>query len=308
MLKPQQNLILSSSLVGLSLFAGLDNQAWANATLPKSDDRVVSALQSNLESWQPLTKKLIADGFSKQQIERLFSSTALGPWSGVKFSLPKPEPDSIYVRFTDQAHVSLGVKFAAEHDSILQANFKATKVPASIIAAQMVIESGCGENTGSILVLKTLASRSLANQPGNIEENFNRLANDNPKLTRHEVSKRAARIASGSYKQLAALLRLDNAQVIAADSLRGSWAGAFGMPQFMPGTFEIAAKDGDRDSRINLFDVTDAIISTGNLHKLNGWTANMSESRTRAIIMRYNQSVAYANAVMDLAKLIELEL
>jgi lytic murein transglycosylase len=57
-----------------------------------------------------------------------------------------------------------------------------------------------------------------------------------------------------------------------ADSLVGSWAGAFGHTQFMPSTFMRIAIDFDGDGRADLMgSVPDALASTANYLKEAGW-------------------------------------
>lgn len=68
----------------------------------------------------------------------------------------------------------------------------------------------------------------------------------------------------------AALAILQNGD-IAPDKLNGSWAGAFGQTQFMPGTFLTTAVDFDGDGRRDLVDnVPDALASTANFLKKAG--------------------------------------
>jgi lytic murein transglycosylase len=59
---------------------------------------------------------------------------------------------------------------------------------------------------------------------------------------------------------------------IDADSLVGSWAGAFGHTQFMPSTFKRIAIDFDGDGRADLIgSIPDALASTANYLKQAGW-------------------------------------
>ena len=61
---------------------------------------------------------------------------------------------------------------------------------------------------------------------------------------------------------------------VAAEQLKGSWAGAFGGTQFMPTVFKRYAVDFDRDGRRNLVgSIPDLIASTANYLKQNGWVA-----------------------------------
>ena len=59
---------------------------------------------------------------------------------------------------------------------------------------------------------------------------------------------------------------------LAAEKLRGSWAGAFGHTQFMPSTYLRLAVDGDGDGHPNLVDsIPDALFSTANFLRNAGW-------------------------------------
>ena len=53
---------------------------------------------------------------------------------------------------------------------------------------------------------------------------------------------------------------------------KGSYAGAIGLPQFMPGSIRRFATDGDRDGKIDLRNSPeDAIASVGQFLKMHGW-------------------------------------
>jgi membrane-bound lytic murein transglycosylase B len=55
-------------------------------------------------------------------------------------------------------------------------------------------------------------------------------------------------------------------------TLVGSWAGAFGHPQFLPSVFLRLAKDGDGDGRADIWNNrTDALHSIGNYFRDAGW-------------------------------------
>jgi lytic murein transglycosylase len=61
------------------------------------------------------------------------------------------------------------------------------------------------------------------------------------------------------------------------DRFLGSWAGAFGLTQFMPTTFRRYALDFDGDGRRDIVDsVADAMASTANLLKSQGWRTGES--------------------------------
>ncbi|MGG6461601.1 lytic murein transglycosylase [Solilutibacter silvestris] len=68
------------------------------------------------------------------------------------------------------------------------------------------------------------------------------------------------------------LLKIAQRGDVAADDLKGSWAGAFGQTQFMPSTYNRMAVDFDGDGRRDLVhSAPDALASTANYLLKSGW-------------------------------------
>lgn len=99
-----------------------------------------------------------------------------------------------------------------------------------------------------------------------------------------------------AQRELVNFLNLTKKNKIDAFAVKGSTAGAFGIPQFIPSSFQTFAVDGNGDKRIDLFNNADAIMSVGNYLKKNGWGATLEERR--AAIYSYNHDEGYVNAVM----------
>jgi membrane-bound lytic murein transglycosylase B len=117
-------------------------------------------------------------------------------------------------------------------------------VPAEIVVAILGIETFYGRNTGSYRALDALAT----------------LAFDYP---------RRAAYFRGELKQFLLLARdLDAAPA----TLKGSFAGALGVPQFMPGSYRNFAVDFDGDGRIDLWaDPADIAGSVANYLARHDW-------------------------------------
>src|SRR5690606_33832246 len=121
-------------------------------------------------------------------------------------------------------------------------------VPASIIASIIGVETLYGRNMGSFRVLDALAT----------------LAFDYPDPAKPE----RAEMFRG---QLGDFITLALQDKLALDA-RGSYAGAIGMPQFMPGSIRRYAVDGDHDGHIDLANsVADSVMSVGNFLVEHGW-------------------------------------
>ncbi len=97
-----------------------------------------------------------------------------------------------------------------------------------------------------------------------------------------DVIRSLATLASVGYRGtyfrdelIGALLILQQHHVARAD-FKGSWAGAMGQTQFMPSSFQKFAVDFDGDGKKDIWtDVPDALASTANYLKLNGWQAGL---------------------------------
>ncbi|MGI9479682.1 MAG: lytic murein transglycosylase [Hyphomicrobiaceae bacterium] len=83
---------------------------------------------------------------------------------------------------------------------------------------------------------------------------------------RHEMFRR---------ELLFALKMLDDG-VIKRQHFRASWAGAFGLTQFMPSEYEALAVDLDGDGRKDVWSVADALASAANQLKQKGWQSGQS--------------------------------
>ncbi len=84
-------------------------------------------------------------------------------------------------------------------------------------------------------------------------------------------------------------------------SIKGSWAGAFGLCQFVPSSFLTYAVDGDGDGVVDLFNFSDAMASIANYLKQSGWQNNSVAQKKKAIFA-YNRCDNYVKAVLAYAK------
>src|SRR3546814_473402 len=126
---------------------------------------------------------------------------------------------------------------------------KMFRVPPSIFGAIIGVETMYGRNTGNFRVLDALATLGFS-YPDPSRPERSQLFRD----------------------QLADLIQLDYEKKLSATEVMGSFAGAIGLPQFMPGSLIRYAADGDNDGRIDLrYSVDDAITSVARFLRLHGW-------------------------------------
>src|SRR5262249_5601457 len=95
--------------------------------------------------WGYLLDKLIGDGLNPNQVPRAFQDPRMPPFTGLEFSPQQPrEPMSWYRRFVRPSSVAKARSCRAQHAAAFLAAEQATRVPASVLAAILFIESGCG--------------------------------------------------------------------------------------------------------------------------------------------------------------------
>jgi membrane-bound lytic murein transglycosylase B len=154
-------------------------------------------------------------------------------------------------RYIDPIRIKAGVKFWQDNRATLaRAEFE-TGVPAEIIVGIVGVETIYGQQMGTFRVLDALAT----------------LAFDFP--ARHP---RATERSAFFKAELEQFLSLSNRSSVDPLALRGSFAGAMGMPQFMPSSWVKYAVDFDGDGKIDLFNSpADVIGSVAHYFKAFNW-------------------------------------
>ena len=151
-------------------------------------------------------------------------------------------------RFVEPKRIRWGSEFWQANAGLLEQAAQRYGVPASVIAAIIGVETLYGRNMGDFRVIDALTT----------------LAFDYPEPAKPERIE-LFRNQLGDFITLALRGKLDL-------ETRGSYAGAIGMPQFMPGSILRYAVDGDGDGHIDLANSTaDAIMSVGNFLVEHGW-------------------------------------
>jgi membrane-bound lytic murein transglycosylase B len=84
----------------------------------------------------------------------------------------------------------------------------------------------------------------------------------------------------GRRRELFAQEFIDSLKIIdrgiSRDTIKGSWAGATGLPQFLPSMYLKVARDGDGNGRIDIWNSeADALASIANYFVQAGWRPNM---------------------------------
>lgn len=193
-------------------------------------------------------------GFPPEQLRALFGEARFVD-SAVQLVKPAPvgkpkNMNAVRSLMVEPVRINAGVKFWNEHASALARAEATYGVPADIIVGIIGIETVYGRNTGRFRVVDVLTTLAFAYP---------------------DAPNKAARMAF-FRGELENTLLLARKQSIDPLSLLGSFAGAVGLPQFMPGSILAYAIDFDQDGVIDLRNSpTDAIGSVANFLVQHGW-------------------------------------
>ena len=158
-------------------------------------------------------------------------------------------------RFIEPVRLNAGQRFWEEHAATLARAEARFGVPASLIVGVLGVESLYGRHMGNFRVMDALVT----------------LAFDFP-----SVHPRAAARTEFFRSELEQFLSLMDRSGRDPMSLRGSYAGAMGWPQFMPSSWAKYAIDFDEDGQIDLFNSpADVIGSVAHYFQVFGWQTGM---------------------------------
>lgn len=146
--------------------------------------------------------------------------------------------------YLEPQRINAGVEFWRQHAATIARAAKEYGMPEEIIVATIGVETFYGRQMGNFRVLDALATLAFQYPP-------------------------RAELFRSELEHYLLLLREAGMDWTAQ---RGSYAGAMGIPQFLPSSYRQYAVDFDGDGRKDLINsVADAIGSVGNYYRSFGW-------------------------------------
>jgi membrane-bound lytic murein transglycosylase B len=204
---------------------------------------------ANREDVRAFVKDMVArHGFVAGELEFLFARARREPAILAAIQPPKDAPlrswQAYRGRFVTESRIAEGVEFWRRNAAALARAAAEHGVPEEIIVAIIGVETVYGRQMGSWRVIDALAT----------------LAFDYPPR---------AEFFRGELEQYLLFTREQGLDVF---SVKGSYAGAIGIPQFMPGSYRRYAVDYDGDGATDLrANPVDAIGSVANFLVRHGW-------------------------------------
>lgn len=216
------------------------------------------AIERQFQNWlkETILPQARSVGVSQRTFNAAFSGVTLN-WDlpdlvppGTKPKVPKRQrqaefssPGKYFRRGSIDGATSVGRQMASRHAKILATVERQTGVPGRIILAIWGRESGYGRASIPHNVFKVLGTKAF-------------MSTRAPYFTR----------------ELIAALQIAEAGHAPERTMKSSWAGALGQPQFMPSSFLKYAADGNGDGRADIWNSeADTIASIGTYLALHGW-------------------------------------
>lgn len=247
---------LSLSLITLASFSA---QA---VKLTQGDYRYREDVESFIE------KVAAKSDYSEQELVKLFSQVKQQTHLFERMNKPaekKLEWHQYRKIFITEKRINKGIKFWNENRELLKRVEEEYKIPAEIVVAIVGVETFYGVYKGKAPVFDTLVT----------------FAFDYPKRAKFFT------------RELEEFLILSAKQKFKVREVKGSYAGAMGMPQFISSSYRNYAVDFDQDGKADLFDsVPDILGSVANYFKVHGWKPGEA--------VTYPLTLSKKNEVLDL--------
>ena len=252
-------------------------------------------------SYEPLVSRLLGEGFDQELLSGLFADARAEPIpERMSISFGPSEGPEIYEPFLNRESILLAKTFLRENSKILKEMESRFQVDKEGVVAILLMESRFGENIGRWRVFPTLASMAIVDSPENIRSNYEKLSGDDPALTYERVEGVAKRKAIWAYQELKCYLKIIRDGKFDPLEIRGSYAGALGIAQFVPSSYLAFAWSKNGFEKW-LLSKEEAILSVGNYLKSNGWKKSLTREKKKDVLWRYNRSQPYIETVLKIA-------
>ena len=252
-----------------------------------------------------LEKRLVQDGFNADKLAALFQQPGISFETrsvSLFFILRAGKMD--HSNYTDDSSIQKAQKYMEKHKADLDRVQQTSGVEKSVVTAIILVETRLGTTLGRSSVFNALSSIAALENPAARDKVWNSI-DDKGDLTRSSFNQKAKRKSSWAYRELKAFLAYTTKENIDPLAVKGSFAGAMGIPQFMPSNIMHYAKDGNGDGTIDLFNHADAQASVANFLKKHGWKPGIDRKKKQKVVHHYNHSDDYVDTILRISDLLE---
>jgi membrane-bound lytic murein transglycosylase B len=242
---------------------------------------------------------LFDDGaFDKAFLQKVFFDPRLKKLPvAVDRNVVNVENKDNYANFLNPYSIQLASRFARKWRTTLRRASQQFGVDQEVLVAILLVETGFGNILGRFSVISVFSSIVIEN------ERFSLLCREHDTDICHDTyrQRRLQQKAEWARGELLALLVISDRAKSCPFQLKGSYAGAFGIPQFLPSSYLKWGYDSDQSGSANLFLFPDAIYSVANYLQSHGWQKGLHREENKDVIWTYNRSRIYVDTVHGVA-------
>ena len=252
----------------------------------------------NAEEKKFLIQTFKKSGFNEKFLKTIFNNRALKKSEIIiQKNVINDDRAEFYRSFLSPYSINIAYRFSKKWRTALRQASNKYQVDQEVLTAILLVETGLGNVLGRYGIINVFSSILVADFQQNKKNTINYTLP--PEQLNHR--ERLRQKAEWAHDELEALLLISIKTGKNVNSIRGSFAGAFGIPQFLPSSYLKWGIDSDKNGVINLFFFPDAIHSTANYLKSHGWKKGLYLESNKDVVWQYNHSQNYVDAVLAVA-------
>jgi len=279
--------VISKILLSILFLAGISSIAKAEeltagdlfSPFDKFQEESEKAAAVPMDPYQAVIAALKGTPVPESYVKAAFSDQRVKIHEEIVTAMNKPAESLTYEQYRKllltEKRIAGGAQFCNANKEILAAVSQKYGVDIHLLAGLVGVESNYGENRGKYIVFNAL----------------------------NTIAQRIPRRSAWASKEIAELLKLSYARKKDPFALLGSYAGAFGLGQFMPSSYNAYAVDFDGDAYPDLFIWPDALASISNYLVKHDYFASpgfAEGSGPWKALYGYNHSKNYVNVILEL--------
>ena len=218
-------------------------------------------------------QKLVSAGFKVATVNKLLTDKRIKQYTLKTVAYKEPDWKIIENKLYSDVSVQKGKDYIKQNQTAFDQAEKNFGVKKEVLAGIIAIETDFGRNTGGYPVFNAIYSR----------------------VEKWPVTKwRAQADELVAFSKFCLNSKLD------CLNIKGSYAGAFGIVQFMPSSVLAYGVDGNNDGVVDLMNPEDAVPSAAKFLKGHGW----DKDQLTAIARYYGSPIGYPSIVLTYASLL----
>ena len=275
---------------------------FAVALMVLSGLMVAQASGAKQSVFTPLFEQLRQDGFDKNTLSRYYTRSVAFETNSISRFFRHSEASLNYDQFLSAASIRKARAYMQKHAYWLDKAESRFNVDKEIITAILLVETRLGTFLGRESALNILSSMAVLADPA-VRAMFWETIYEDTNMASNAFQAKAEKKSAWAYTELKALLKYSQRENLSNPAaIKSSYAGAIGIPQFMPSNVITLGVDADKNGRVDLFTHPDAIFSVANYLRRYGWKPGLSEEKAYKVLYYYNHSKYYVNTLLKISK------